>query len=1113
MFDVLNELGIAFDEDLYFLVQRAAEVHRLRGRAERDPVSRSSMLYAAATIEPLVLTLLETNGLRFKAWEQSLGFKVRPELAAPSSRQPAAFEVSPEGQDALKEYPSIAKNRVLDPLGVAATFLLRPEGPIEQHLYEAGLHIDQAASRARLFVKSSLNHGAIDPATTDFSFSPLADAIIRDARRYAAEKLVAFEPLTTTQVFIAAITSADAELSNALSFLHTFLDHDLPGGWQNVIDDWMAWYAKANREPSRLLWSQPLTAIFERARCLARDARRDGGISQISARHLVGALIATRRWAANCGIPELIAKLKLNLNELTEKYFSYLEAAPAPSGRDNMAVWRNFLGIHKESFVPRFNAEGFAGEDLLNISESVNAFASLLASNKIDPPLSIGLFGDWGSGKSFFMARMREEIAERARRATGQDNCVFYSRIVQIDFNAWHYVEANLWASLVEHLFRNLKLTYEKPNDVKIAERREELLQKLDTMMAARVEAEKNLTQAEIARDQEAQNLEARRKAADANAAVVKGIRAKDVWDLVDIDQPTRDALQNGLAKVGVSAAIRSNEELRKNVDDLRGIGTQVKLLATSVARQPGMPLLLLVLVLLAPFGVGATIKLMQAFQPWLAGASGLFVAYAGIVTTFLAKHLKTARGVLDRIDAVRRKIDEKILAAEVARQKEIKTAEAALAVATANVTTATGALETQEQRVAAAKQALLELTNGYRLTRFIDERAGSDDYRKLLGVLATVRNDFSTLSELMYPLDGKSDLSDALHIERIILYIDDLDRCDPDRVVDVLQAVHLLLAFKLFVVVVGVDARWVSESLRQKHRALRGTQDDRTGNMNDGSIPGYAVAPHDYLEKIFQVPFWLDPMQPQTTMDYVSSLVSGDIKVSEGARSLRQTEPSLGTNRENRSGATQGNRTAAVWHTIDDREGAYTDPQQLTVDRKEMEYMSSQLIASLVKRSPRTAKRYVNTYRFFRASLPIETMDAYLTDLTPPPYRCALMMLAIVVGVPEVSLEVLAQMQSAQPAMTTREFASLLAIDNKHIEQWETVKAVLIAFENGNSPLAPLLEQLPRVVRYSFRAPATMMKAMKPESERLERMPIRDTGSVQRAAKGKTKGAASRPP
>ncbi len=37
------------------------------------------------------------------------------------------------------------------------------------------------------------------------------------------------------------------------------------------------------------------------------------------------------------------------------------------------------------------------------------------------------------------------------------------------------------------------------------------------------------------------------------------------------------------------------------------------------------------------------------------------------------------------------------------------------------------------------------------------------------------------------------------VRVNRIVLYIDDLDRCEPDKVAKVLQAVHLLLAFPLF--------------------------------------------------------------------------------------------------------------------------------------------------------------------------------------------------------------------------------------------------------------------------------------------------------------------------
>lgn len=37
----------------------------------------------------------------------------------------------------------------------------------------------------------------------------------------------------------------------------------------------------------------------------------------------------------------------------------------------------------------------------------------------------------------------------------------FYKRIVQIEFNAWQYVEGNLWASLVEHIFEDLQVVGE----------------------------------------------------------------------------------------------------------------------------------------------------------------------------------------------------------------------------------------------------------------------------------------------------------------------------------------------------------------------------------------------------------------------------------------------------------------------------------------------------------------------------------------------------------------------------------------------------------------------------------------------------------------------------
>ena len=134
----------------------------------------------------------------------------------------------------------------------------------------------------------------------------------------------------------------------------------------------------------------------------------------------------------------------------------------------------------------------------------------------------------------------------------------------------------------------------------------------------------------------------------------------------------------------------------------------------------------------------------------------------------------------------------------------------------------------------------------------WLEERARSSDYISHFGVISVLRGDLEALVEKQ-----RRDSPDR----RIILYIDDLDRCPPGRVVEVLQAVHLLLAFPLFVAVVGVDPRWLLRSLEQHYLQIQ-------------SMPGRApsesadllseTTPHDYLEKIFQIPFALRHMESE---------------------------------------------------------------------------------------------------------------------------------------------------------------------------------------------------------------------------------------------------------
>lgn len=99
-----------------------------------------------------------------------------------------------------------------------------------------------------------------------------------------------------------------------------------------------------------------------------------------------------------------------------------------------------------------------------------------------------------------------------------------------------------------------------------------------------------------------------------------------------------------------------------------------------------------------------------------------------------------------------------------------------------------------------------------------------------------------------------------------------------PDKVVEVLQAVHLLLSFPAFVVVVAVDARWVSQSLRIGYKDLFG-QDDSADIDGDGIPDSFRATPHDYLEKIFQIPFWLYPMNIEGRRNLLTQLMESNLE------------------------------------------------------------------------------------------------------------------------------------------------------------------------------------------------------------------------------------------
>jgi hypothetical protein len=296
------------------------------------------------------------------------------------------------------------------------------------------------------------------------------------------------------------------------------------------------------------------------------------------------------------------------------------------------------------------------------------------------------------------------------------------------------------------------------------------------------------------------------------------------------------------------------------------------------------------------------------------------------------------------------------------------------------------------------------------------------------------VHKDFQQLSERMKdwrkartnpPDPGHSSAPPASSIkpfDRIVIYVDDLDRCRPDHVVHMLEAVHLLLALDLFVVVVAVDSRWLIRALQVHYRELL------TAFNGDGDEDGLrSSTAQNYLEKIFQITYALAPMDSSKFKDYVNFLAGGETKPrvhpgseAQGAKSTGATKapasqpgaarPTLGA-RATPPGTPEG--TAAPGRAEPGREqgpkaqaptiGAKVVlPPPHAVRMTDAERTFLWKLGPLLP-TPRIAKRMVNVYRLIKASKGVEALEAFDRDSR---YQPCLLMLAILFGRPSISLD-----------------------------------------------------------------------------------------------------------
>ncbi len=182
--------------------------------------------------------------------------------------------------------------------------------------------------------------------------------------------------------------------------------------------------------------------------------------------------------------------------------------------------------------------------------------------------------------------------------------------------------------------------------------------------------------------------------------------------------------------------------------------------------------------------------------------------------------------------------------------------------------------------------------------------------------------------------------------LKSLVILIDDLDRCNPERIIDNLEAIKLFLNVPKTAFIIGADERIVRHAIECRYKSP---------NIQSAEIEQYKGIVTDYLEKLIQVPYRLPRLSNADVETYMTLLFCNrDLSDSDFNSvynefvKFREQDRHSSFNYEKVKSLVNGKKNAK---------------QKEVIQQLQMVHQIAPMVTDGLKGNPRQIKRFLNTF------------------------------------------------------------------------------------------------------------------------------------------------------